>query len=145
MANYRTIVVPYDFSEHSAAALATAVSLGRRFSSDLHLVHVIHTPAVLYPILHPALSTPELRRSVEGSLAGVSQGVSDAPGKVETHVVEGGNVAEMIRQVTQDLGADLIVMGTHGRTGLAHAFIGSVTERTLRRAPCPVLTVRAPE
>lgn len=67
------------------------------------------------------------------------------PGKLQPHVAVGSAVADLIRQTAAELGADLIVMGTHGRTGLAHVFLGSVAERTLRRAPCPVLTVQASE
>ena len=68
----------------------------------------------------------------------------EAPGKVEAHVVEAAGIAEAICDAAETFGADLIVMGTHGRTGLAHVFLGSAAERTLRQAPCPVLTVRAP-
>lgn len=78
------------------------------------------------------------------SLREVAEGLPSLRGSVELHVVEGAGVAEMIGEVAESLGADLIVMGTHGRTGLAHVFLGSVAERTLSRAPCPVLTVQVP-
>lgn len=149
MADYRTILVPYDFSEHSAAALATAVDLARRLRSDLTLLHVVYAPVVAYPVAGaaggPAVPQVELRIAAEEALAGVAQDIKDAPGQVDTRVVEAVNLAEAIRLVAEELRADLIVMGTHGRTGLAHAFLGSVTERALRTAPCPVLTVRGVE
>ena len=75
----------------------------------------------------------------------MASGVENPPGKVEAHVLEGSGIADMIIGAAEEHDADLIVMGTHGRTGLAHVFLGSVAERTLRRAPCPVLTVQAPD
>jgi nucleotide-binding universal stress UspA family protein len=77
------------------------------------------------------------------SLREIAAAIEGAPGKVEAHVVEGASIVEMIRQYAEEVGADLIIMGTHGRTGLAHVFLGSVTERTLRSSPCPVLAVQA--
>lgn len=150
MSDYRTILVPYDFSEHSQKALETALDLGRRFASDIHLVHVIAPPIVAYPTMAPAAVPPaslliELRSAAERALAEVVAGVADPPGKLEGRVAEGAATAETIRQAAEQLGADLIVMGTHGRTGLARVFLGSVAERTLRLAPCPVLMVWAEE
>lgn len=75
----------------------------------------------------------------------MAEGIEELPGKREAHVLEGTSPSERIRELASKLGSDLIVMGTHGRTGLAHVFLGSVAERTLRRAPCPVLCVQAPE
>ena len=150
MADYRTLLVPYDFSEHSRKALDTALDLGRRLGSDLHLLHVVATPIVPYPSMQPASVPPasaflELRSAAEGALGEVMEGILDPPGKLTSHVVEGDAVAETIRRLAEEIGADLVVMGTHGRSGLARAFLGSVAERTLRLAPCPVLTVWADE
>ena len=72
----------------------------------------------------------------------VAAAIIDPPGRVETHVIAGGQIASAIDTLADQIHADLIVMSTHGRTGLAHALIGSVAERTIRRAPCPVLTIR---
>jgi nucleotide-binding universal stress UspA family protein len=152
MSDFRTFVVPYDFSEHARAALHVATDLARRLESDVHLVHVIQSPSlayVAYGDYGTAVSAPvdmlELREIATNSLRDVAAGIDGGSGKIELHVVEGTSVVDAIRESAQQLDADLIVMGTHGRTGLAHVFIGSVAERTLRRAPCPVLTVRAPE
>ena len=149
MSDYRTFLVPYDFSAHSRAALFAATDLARRLGADLHLFHAVHTPAFAYGPYGAAAPPPmdllEVRETVARSLLEVANGIVDAPGKVETHVVEGSGVADLIHRCAEQIGADLIVMGTHGRTGLAHVFLGSVAERTLRRAPCPVLTVQAPE
>jgi nucleotide-binding universal stress UspA family protein len=150
MSNFQTIIVPYDFSEHARAALDTAVDLARRLESDLHLLHVVQLVAYTYPglqglALAPQPDLAQVRDGATASLREIAAGIEGAPGKVQAHVVEGATIVEMIRQAAEDLGADLIVMGTHGRTGIAQVFLGSVAERTLRIAPCPVLTVQASE
>jgi nucleotide-binding universal stress UspA family protein len=150
MPDYRTILVPYDFSDHSKKALAAAVDLGRRFDSNLHLLHVVTPPIVAYPTMGTAAAPPpnllmEVREAAERSLNDVAAAIEDPPGTVKPHIATGGATADAIREAATTLGADLIVMGTHGRTGMARVFLGSVAERTLRLAPCPVLTVRAPE
>jgi nucleotide-binding universal stress UspA family protein len=146
MPEYRTIVVPYDFSSHADVALERAVDLARRLGAELHLVHVIQPWAYAYPVLEgPPVLAPnmaEIRATAERSLAQVADRIGP---KVVGHVLEGGNIADALREAATMFGADLIVMGTHGRTGLAHVFLGSVAERTIRQAPCPVLTVRDPE
>jgi universal stress protein A len=152
MADYRVLVVPYDFSDHARAALKEAAGLARRLGGDLHLVHVVQSPLYMYSFAYageaaaviPPIDMTEIREAAMKSLRDVIAEL-DIPGKVEPHVLEGASVAETLRETAVDLGADLIVMGTHGRTGLAHAFLGSVAERTLRSAPCPVLTVQAHE
>lgn len=149
MSDTETFVVPFDFSEHSRAALETALDLAARLGADVRLLHVIQTP------LHPygygadagaAAAVAELTQIREGvvqSLNAVIEDHKDFAGQIRAEVVEGSNVAGQIRAVADRLRAYLIVMGTHGRTGLAHVFLGSVAERTLRDSPCPVLTVRA--
>ena len=152
MSDYRTFVVPYDFSAHARAALYAAVDLARRLSADLHLVHVVQPPSYAYgfgvygggAVSAAAVDLAEVRDGAMKSLTEVAEGVAGFPGRIEAHVVEGIGVADLIRATAEKLGADLIVMGTHGRTGLAHVFLGSVAERTLRSAPCPVLTIQAP-
>lgn len=153
MGNYQTFVVPYDFSSHAQAALDVAVDLARRLGADLHLVHVVHLPAFAYGYggvaaaapVRPAMDLGEVRDESEKALRRLADGLEQVPGGLEVHVVEGAGVADAIREIAKELEADLIVMGTHGRTGLAHVFLGSVAERTLRGAPCPVLTVQARE
>lgn len=152
MSDYRTFLVPYDFSAHSRAALETAWDLAKRLEAKLHLVHVIQPPAYAYGYTYagaamppPAIDLTEVREGALKALKQVAAEIGELPGGIEPHVVEGAGIADMLRELAEKLGADLIVMGTHGRTGLAHVFLGSVAERTLRRAPCPVLTVHAPE
>jgi len=150
MSDYRTFVVPYDFSPHSAAALYTATDLARRLNAGIHLVHAIQTPIYAYgyggaSAPPPVIDMEKVQESALGSLREVAAKIRDFPGTVDLHVVEGAGLADTLCQLAEKLDADLIVMGTHGRTGLSHVFLGSVAERTLRRAPCPVLTVQAPE
>ena len=151
--DYRTIVVPYDFSAHADAALRTATDLARRLGSDLHLVHVVQPPTYSYAYgtgvgvapVAPAVDMGEVRAGATSSLRDVASKLEGFDGKVESQVVEGTSVPFALCETSEALGSDLIVMGTHGRTGLAHVFLGSVAERTLRSAPCPVLTVQARE
>ncbi len=152
MSDYRTFLVPYDFSAHSRAALFAAVDLAKRFEADLHLLHVIQPPTFAYgygayggAVAPPPVDMADVRDAAIRSLADVASGVEGATGAVEPHVIEGHGVAARICELAEKIGADLIVMGTHGRTGLAHVFLGSVAERTLRSAPCPVLSVQARE
>jgi len=144
--DFGRLVVPYDFSEYAQAALEAALELARHFDAELHLVYVVNTPAYGYGT--EFLSTDpfyarEAGDAAKARLDEVAGTISDPPRRIETHAVEGGPTAMAIDEFAAQIEADLIVMGTHGRTGLAHALIGSVAERTLRRAPCPVLTVRA--
>ncbi len=149
--SFQTFVVPHDFSEHSRAALQMAIDLAQRFESDLHVVHVIQPLTLAYAAYGgPGTAAPapvgmlELREIAESALSEVAASIESECARVQTHVVESASIPDAICDVARKVGADLIVMGTHGRTGLAHAFLGSVAERTLRRAPCPVLTVQAP-
>jgi nucleotide-binding universal stress UspA family protein len=148
MADYQSMIVAYDFSPHAQVALQAGVALAGRLGADLHLVHVVQTPAFAYSAYGSAAIAPidmtHVREGAMASLREVADGVAGLQGRCEAHVVEGVGVASMIQETAEKLGADLIVMGTHGRTGLAHVFLGSVAERTLRGAPCPVLTVQAP-
>lgn len=147
---YRTLVVPYDFSSHARAALYAAADLARRLGAGLRLLHVVQPPTFGYGYAYggatpPPIDMAQLRDAAARSLSEVAESIEDVPGNVDCIVVEASNIAGAIRDTAEKLEADLIVMGTHGRTGLAHVFLGSVTERTLRIAPCPVLSVQAPE
>jgi nucleotide-binding universal stress UspA family protein len=152
MSEYRTFVIPFDFSAHARAALHTATDLARPLAADLHLIHVIQSPSALYTYgpfgggaPPPPIDLAAVHRDARRSLRETNAEIEDVPGKIEPHVVEGAGLADTLCECASELGADLIVMGTHGRTGLAHLFLGSVAERTIGLAPCPVLTVRVPE
>jgi nucleotide-binding universal stress UspA family protein len=141
------ILVPVDFSAHSERALRVATTFAARFGAQLELLHIVEDPFVSGAWSAEAFvpNIPELmndliadaRRRIEALRAiATGEGVL-----VETTVLTGEPVRTIVDQAATG-GFDLIVMGTHGRTGLSHVFIGSVAERVVRKAPCPVLTVR---
>jgi nucleotide-binding universal stress UspA family protein len=147
VSTFRKILVPVDFSEHSTVALDMAVSLARDFAASLTIVHVYEPLAVAVPQGYQLFSDAQLKswfEELQQGLARLQQraAAAGAPG-VATELLHGFAVAELQNYAAEN-SFDLIVMGTHGRRGLSHAFLGSVAERLVRVAPCPVLTVRAP-
>jgi nucleotide-binding universal stress UspA family protein len=142
--NIRTILVPTDFSEDAESALAQASDLAQRFGAKLCLLHVYTlTPYAVAPWNggFGAEFVIEIRKGAEKAIEEVRQRAARGGLKVEA-LVEEGSASSAIVDVARRLPADLIVMGTRGRTGLAHVLLGSVAERTIRTAPCPVLTVK---
>lgn len=135
----RKILFPTDFSHTSDAALALAVSLARERGARLLIVHVEEPPAaygeggMYYGMADPA--TEDLQRM----LAAIVPDDSTVPYE---HRLLAGDPASAIPQVAEDEGVELIVMGTHGRTGLLRLLMGSVAEAVVRRAPCPVLVYK---
>ena len=149
MSSIRTIIVPHDFSEYAEAALDLGLELSGALGAELHLLHVLQPPAYAYGselyIGGPLYSLKEDRIALHSDttlrLSSISEKYSTSGHLIRAHVVDGSRIAETIDHEAARLVADLIVMGTHGRTGLAHLLLGSVAEATLRHAPCPVLTV----
>jgi nucleotide-binding universal stress UspA family protein len=142
---FQSILVPLDFSAHSDRALASAKGLAKTFGARLHLLHAYHLPVhVAMPdqIIIPQDFWTSVREAARSKLEEVRKSVAAEGIQVEAHLVE-MPAAEAIQQAAERLGADLIVMGTRGLTGLKHVLLGSVAERTLRTARCPVLTVKA--
>jgi nucleotide-binding universal stress UspA family protein len=138
------ILVPTDFSEPSIEALELAIELASRFSASVTLLHAQEMPTYVFPdAVMPV--TPqvvaELEKSSKDELERIAGRVRAAGIPVNTKTVLGPNDGEICR-FAEEMNADLIVMGTHGRTGLRHVLLGSVAEKVVRRAPCPVLTVR---
>lgn len=142
------ILLPVDFSECSKEALRYAVELSDRFGAAIHLLYVWDIPGYLRPDL--TVWTGDISASLsEHAQKEASQaldefvldvGVKDRKGLTAEAVP--GAPAPTILQKAEDEGFDLIVMGTHGRTGLSHLVLGSIAENVVRRAHCPVLTVR---
>lgn len=93
----------------------------------------------------PTVDMGAWEKDARAHLEGVAGAIEGAAGGVGVHVIRSHAPARGICDAAREIGADWIVMGTHGRTGLAHVFLGSVTERTLRDAPCPVISTRAEE
>jgi universal stress protein A len=141
------ILVPVDFSAYSAKAVRCASELARSFNAVIRLVTVVEDPLVtggwpaeLYTTEIAALQG-NLVRDAERSLR---QLVPPGPDNI-TIEVRNGPAAKQILAAALDYGADLIVMGTSGRSGLARVVMGSVTEKVVRLSRCPVLTVHADE
>lgn len=142
----RKILCPLDFSENSEHALLYAKAFARAHDADLLLLHVVELP-VSYLAAEIAIPVDALQRQKDAcvkNLNAITEMVRQELPRA-TCLIEEGNPYPCIVQVARTQGVDLIVMGTHGRTGLAHALLGSVTEKVVRAAPCPVLTVKHPE
>jgi universal stress protein A len=142
------ILVPTDFSEPSDAALAYARVVAAKFGSTLHLLHVIESPLASGPLGAEVYvpDTPAAQRALyDNAISFLAHRITpddrarfDATSEIIT-----GVTARAILDHARERGIDLIVMGTHGRSGMAHLLMGSVAERIVRHASCPVLTVRS--
>lgn len=145
---FRVILVPTDFSACSDGALALAAELARHHDARIVLLHAsdvgggidLETPIQPEGARAPVAMGAFVRTSAEAELAAEARraGIGE---RVDLRV-EIGRPAERIVAAAKAVAADVIVMGTHGRTGLAHLLVGSVTERVVRTATVPVLTVR---
>ena len=146
MSSLRCIVVALDFSELSSHALDTAIDLARSGGGEIHLVHAfdVRIPFVTpYEVAVPDNLITAARDAAARKLEKAMQRVGAAGLSGKSHLEE-VPASSAVARVAEEVGADLIVMGTHGNTGLKHVLLGSVAERTLRRAPCSVLTVKGP-
>jgi nucleotide-binding universal stress UspA family protein len=135
----RTILVPTDFSEGSAAAFRIACSLARDYGATVVVLHVA-PPAIVYTGLVPGPTKEMYQGQLESWLDG--QTMPDLRVNLESRLREGEARDEILAAAGEE-SCDLIVMGSHGRTGLERVLLGSVAEAVLRRAHCPVLTVKA--
>jgi universal stress protein A len=149
MIDLRRILVPTDFSKHSHNALTYAVAFADKFGAELHLLHVVQDLALFIPdnvVGSPPVTPPvdQLTAAVREALQRLIRDNGLERFRVCPEVREGTPFYEIIR-CAREKDVDLIVMGTHGRSGLAHVLLGSVSEKVVRKAPCPVLTVRHPE
>jgi nucleotide-binding universal stress UspA family protein len=146
MVHIKKVLCPVDFSDPSREAMHFAVDLAQRYGAEVVLLHVYQVPAYAFPegmvlagpdvlanlVDRIARTLAAWREDAAGRAAGLTVAAETAMGVAHTEIL----------RVARERKADLIVVGTHGRTGLAHVFLGSVAERVLRTAPCPVLTVR---
>ena len=144
MKGFHNILVPTDFSESAALAEEFAISLATKFDATITLLH-IHTPPVIYTDAMTGFVWPyeELAKQAETALQGAVGDLKKRYPKSEGRLCAGTPWEQIIDSV-RELGADLIVMGTHGRRGLPRALLGSVAEKIVRMSPVPVLTVSAP-
>ncbi|GIW82967.1 MAG: universal stress protein UspA [Gemmatales bacterium] len=142
MLKCKSILHPTDFSEYSRPAFEVACSLARDNKAELHLAHVI--PPIVVGYGHGVVPPdPDVRRrEVEQMLESLK--AEAAPLSVTIHV-EDGEAAPAVLSLADRIHCDLIVLGTHGRTGLARLLMGSIAEAIVRKAKCPVLTVKIPD
>ena len=145
-ADWKRICCPVDFSDASRAALEVAADLAKRTAAQLTVLHAYPIPGYTFPdgsvVASPRMMqdlADQAERHLEEWRAQAAALVG-AP-RVTTQKAVGEPSAEIV-SFAKSAGMDLVVVGTHGRTGLEHALMGSVAERVVRRAHCPVLTVR---
>ena len=144
------ILVPVDFNPHSDLALRHVIPLASRLLASVHLLHVVE-PLPALALTGESLCLPDVAELQARTMAEAARRIdesrsalSSAGLEVTGEVAMGHPAAEIVHTAGRTQ-CDLIVMGTHGRTGLAHMFMGSVAEKVTRLAPCPVLTVRETE
>jgi nucleotide-binding universal stress UspA family protein len=143
MVKIESILTPTDFSETAEWAVSYALDLARQLDASVHLVHVVLYPIDVggWPEAYGATFAglrEEMRQDAAIRLATRAKSIKDV--KVSTDVRDGSPAREIV-EAARGRKCDLIVMGTHGRGGFSHLMLGSVAERVVRTAPCPVLTV----
>ncbi len=147
MIAFHRVLAPTDFSPHSQEALRHACGLAEHFRAELHVVHVLSeiVPTGPDPLLMPVMSPQYYAEDEQRALEALKTQLKPEWGRPAsvTHAVCWGAPAEAIVDYAAENQADLIVIATHGRTGLKHVLLGSVAERIVREAPCPVLTIRS--
>jgi universal stress protein A len=140
------ILAPTDFSAHSEKAVRYACGLAERLGSELHLLHILSEilPAGPDPLLMPVMPAEYYQENEDRAKETLGRLLDPAWGSPRSVVtaVRWGSPVESIVSYAIDCRVDLIVIATHGRTGLSHVLLGSVAERIVREAPCPVLTLR---
>jgi nucleotide-binding universal stress UspA family protein len=149
--SWKTILVPHDFSSSANHALATARDEAKVHGSKILVLHVIELPtqfsadSVIMPdVTGPPISVRDYAvRQAETHLTDLAQRLAKDGTAITTFIRLGKPTDEILRFATENA-VDLLIMGTHGRTGLAHMLLGSVTERVIRTSTAPVLTIRHP-
>jgi len=145
---WERLLVAVDFSAHSEQAVEAAAVLATRFDAALDVLHALELPQAIVPYAWSAAFGFELEESIRKS---ASEQMSRIEGQLikrglaPTLHLRAGRPADVVPAAAEELGSDLIVMGTRGQTGLSRLLLGSVAERTLRHAPCSVLAVTAAE
>ena len=145
MSRFKRILVPIDFSAHSTAAFEVAVEIARAFDSKIRLLHCYQIqPGGISPygIAIPSSYFAEIRDAAARQLAEWQEEHVPTGIAVDSSMTS-DTPSESIIAAAKEIGADLIVMGTRGLSGFKHVMLGSVAERTVRLAPCPVMTVHA--
>ncbi len=141
-----TILVPTDFSEGASRALAWARTLAQAFRAEIIVLHVLELPVTWTPLgglgsIPTPLSTESVEQLTNEAQTILETVARDAP-EVTRRLLRKGHPREVILNVAREVGADAVVMGTHGRRGVSHLLIGSVAEHIVRHSPVPVCTIR---
>lgn len=144
MNNYKNLLCPVDFSEISIHALQTAINLALRFRADLHVINVFQLPASAFP--EGIYDAPEdMETKIEDQLLKrldeFVDTINTQKTNITTGIYEGIPHVEIVRTADEN-NTDMIIIGTHGRTGLSQVFLGSVAERVIRTSSVPVLSVK---
>lgn len=147
MIPFKHILLPTDFSNNAKSAQDYACEFADQFGARLHVLNVVQDAALILPetgmfLTLPVPSVQEIVQAAETSLQTVLDPAWTASHEVCRHVAVGTPYVEIVRYADEHH-IDLIILGTHGRTGLQHVLMGSVAERVLRQATCPVLTIRS--
>ncbi len=140
------ILVPTDFGTGSSSALDEAIELAKAFGAEVFLLHAYEIPMVGFPDGTLVATADLTSRILEGAREGLDRVVREnaARGVKLTPIIKQGEPWRAIDEAIAEHGIDLVVMSTHGRRGLPRALLGSVAEKVVRTASCPVLTVRGP-
>ena len=144
----QNILVPIDFSKMSIQAIETAKGLAQPFGAAIHLVHIHHwqySADFVGPVISSGFLPQSFEENRNEQLADELKTIARKAGlspRDQTHLKTGASAFHEICRLAQEIPADLIVMPTHGYTGLKHVFLGSTAERVVQHAPCPVFVVR---
>ncbi len=147
MKPFGKILVAVDFSECSSYAFNYAIILAKQFQSEITIMHVINEPVDLRGFYVPHVAFDQLEREIEeGAIKMMEKFAQENMGDFSNYgtTITTGTPYEEIINKASEISASLIVIGTHGRTGIDHLIFGSTAERVVRGAPCPVLTIRLP-
>jgi nucleotide-binding universal stress UspA family protein len=148
MVVFKEIVVPTDFSEHSLRALDYAVEIAERFGSALKIIYVVEPLLQAADVSWTSVDFEQLNQnhkaSAEKQLAQLLEERLPEGMPADTEILFGKPFVEILKYAKRQ-NADLIVMATHGRGAIAHILMGSTAEKVVRKAPCPVLTVKHPK
>lgn len=142
MIDLRNVLLPTDFSESALKATEYALAIVKRLGATLHLLHVIEDPVIYLPMFesYPMPTREQFETYAQDRLENWIDPEESEGCKIEMQWVHGRPFVKIV-EYAHDCNMDMIVMGTHGRGAATHLILGSVTEKVVRKAPCPVLTV----
>ena len=146
--NFKKILFPTDFTEGALAAMPYATDMAKSFGARLYLIHVIYDMSVTTGLHVPHVSLDamyeEMQKGAEREIGKFGAEIREGLKDVETQVLRGVPYEEILK-FARDNAIDMIIMGTHGRSGLDRVIFGSTAEKVVRYSECPVLTVRNPK